>query len=353
MIEKKLTYTPNLAVHPGVTLKENLEFLKISNTELLTRTGISEKHISQILNGKASITADVAIKLEKATGISAEFLNNLQANYEIIVSKIKANEEISNEIAIAEKYNYSELASYDLVPKTKDKNEKTLELQRYFQVSSLLYVPNVSKVEFRNKAKSFNQESLTAWLRFGEIKAQELLSNIGSFDEKKLKENLEFMKSIMHKESFFSELQKLCFDCGVLLVHTPYFKNIKVNGAVRWYKDQPLIQINSKGSYCDIFWFTFFHEIGHILLHGKKNQFIDYDGSTKDDKENEADEFASNILIPKKEYLELLSKKVTLVDLNLFCKKIGINLGVLVGRFAHDGLISWPAAALHRVKINI
>lgn len=353
MIEKKLTYIPDLAVHPGVTLRENMEYLTISNKELSLRTGITEKHLSQIVNEEASLTADTAIKLEKAMGISADFWNNLQANYDIILSKIKAQEDLKKEINLVGQYNYSELAQYGLVKKTRDAIERVSELQNYFQVSSLLYVPKIGSIAFRNNSGSVKPESLLTWLRFGEIKAKDLIMTV-PFDEKKLRSSLVEMKKLINKKDFFKDLQKLCADSGVILVHTPYFKNIKINGAVRWYKDNPLIQINSKGSYCDIFWFTFFHEVGHIVLHGKKDQFLDYDGLVKNEKEKEADEFASELLVPKNEYSKLVSRSnISLNDLLIFCKKLDINISVLIGRFAHDGLLSWSQASRFREKVTL
>ena len=66
MDDNKPSYNPNFAIHPGVSLRDELEFMAISQTELSLRTGISETHISQIVNGVDSITPETAIKLERA-----------------------------------------------------------------------------------------------------------------------------------------------------------------------------------------------------------------------------------------------------------------------------------------------
>ena len=82
-IKNQFTYMPDIAIHPGRTLEEEMEFLHISNKDLSIKADISEKHISQIINGDASITVDVAIKIERVVGLSANSLLNLQRHYEL------------------------------------------------------------------------------------------------------------------------------------------------------------------------------------------------------------------------------------------------------------------------------
>ena len=96
--ETKLSYNPNFAVHPGESLKNEMEFLHLSQVELSQRTGLSEKCISQIVNGVAPITSDTAIKLELALGTPAVFWNNLQKNYDLNMSRIALEKRIDDVI---------------------------------------------------------------------------------------------------------------------------------------------------------------------------------------------------------------------------------------------------------------
>jgi addiction module HigA family antidote len=98
MIETKLSYNPNFAVHPGESLKNEMEFLHLSQVELSQRTGLSEKCISQIVNGVAPITSDTAIKLELALGTPAVFWNNLQKNYDLNMTRIALEKRIDDVI---------------------------------------------------------------------------------------------------------------------------------------------------------------------------------------------------------------------------------------------------------------
>jgi len=81
--EKKNGLSRDLIIHPGETLIELLETRNMKQKELAYRTGFSEKHISEIVNGKAVITSKFAVSLENVFDISAKFWLNLQANYDI------------------------------------------------------------------------------------------------------------------------------------------------------------------------------------------------------------------------------------------------------------------------------
>jgi len=79
----------------------------------------------------------------------------------------------------------------------------------------------------------------------------------------------------------------------------PHFSGTGVSAAVRWINDTPVIQLSILGAYADIFWFNLFHEIGHLLIHGKKEKFIEFDNAISQlfRKGKRADTFAGDELI--------------------------------------------------------
>ena len=82
---------------------------------------------------------------------------------------------------------------------------------------------------------------------------------------------------------------------GVKLVFTDTLSSAPVKGCARYIYGVPCIQLAKKIESEDDFWNTLFHEIGHILLHGKKDIFmenVNY-GDKDPEKEKEADEFAA------------------------------------------------------------
>jgi Zn-dependent peptidase ImmA (M78 family) len=147
------------------------------------------------------------------------------------------------------------------------------------------------------------------------------------------------------------EMRKICADAGVAVVFTPEIPGTHVYGATRWLKaTQPLIQLSLRGKSDDHLWFSFFHEAGHILLHGKDEVFIeatDQDGTGRNGikKEQEADQFSRDFLIPPKEYQTFLEdRQFDLTSIQEFAAKLDIAPGIIVGRLQHDKVIEFNRA---------
>ena len=93
----------------------------------------------------------------------------------------------------------------------------------------------------------------------------------------------------------------------------------------------------------DHFWFSFFHEAGHILHGGKKAIFLDEMNSWKDPEEDLANQFAANILIPQEKYQSFLEEEkfTPMSDSKIFRDKLSIAPGIVVGRLQHEKVIPW------------
>jgi len=146
---------------------------------------------------------------------------------------------------------------------------------------------------------------------------------------------------------------------GVSLVYVPHFSGTGVSAAVRWINDTPVIQLSILGAYADIFWFNLFHEIGHLLIHGKKEKFIEFDNrdlSTVQEKEKEADTFAGDELISSKSYGEFVRVGDFSRDaVSKFAKAEGIHPGIIEGRLCHDktsNKISWSKPLGFRARLK-
>ncbi len=164
------------------------------------------------------------------------------------------------------------------------------------------------------------------------------------YSEKAFKEVLPEIKSIManHPPDFFYQLQSLCANAGVKVVHTPCLPKAPVNGSTRWFKDTPLIQLTGRYKRNDIFWFTFFHEVAHILKHGKKDIFLeDIEYGDKDvKKEKEADAFAAEWILSVTEEREVVQAAPLNEEIvHYFAKKFNTHSAIIIGRLQHRGLI--------------
>ena len=88
-------YQPGIAIHPGETVKESLEYLGYTSRDFAAQTGINQKDLDGIIEGKAPITPEIAAKLGKAIGTTGEtFWLNLQKNYEETLERLKNSKKV-------------------------------------------------------------------------------------------------------------------------------------------------------------------------------------------------------------------------------------------------------------------
>jgi hypothetical protein len=223
----------------------------------------------------------------------------------------KKKEELTESIEWSKKFPYNDLAKLGYVAFTKDAKEKAENLLSFFNISKSkaweeIYINQQVPVFFRiSLKKSKNPHSLSAFLRIGEIEASKIVAP--SFKKAKLREILKNLKDIMYKESqnFLEEIKEYSLSAGVKIIFTPGLPNTAINGVVRWLNDNPVIQITDRFKRYDIFWFSLFHEFGHIFLHGnKKNIFLEEIENTKSKpkEEAEADKFAEEFLLSHENY---------------------------------------------------
>ncbi len=351
-------YQPPIAIHPGKTIKEVLDMLGMSQSELSIRSDLTEKTISEILNGKNPVTPETALKFQRVLGISEVGLLNMQASYDMDLLRLKDQARLESETKFLSKFAcYAELVKFGYLKNSKDKTYKIKELLKFFSVNSLEFLEEAIPVAFRkSNGQKINKESLAAWLEIGRIESSKIETN--SFDMKLLQSSLLKMRSLTTKkpEIYSRELVNICAESGITLIYTPHLKNTYVNGATRWINsNKSLVQVNLRYKYADIFWFTFFHEIGHVLKHSKKEIFVDFkDSEDISELEKEADQFARDLLIPPDAGFEDLKYSITSGNfaqkILAFSKKIDISPGIVAGRIGKE-TGNWKLVAQFREKI--
>lgn len=341
-------YRPQSVSHPGETLQEKLDEMGMGPKEFALRTAKPEKTITAILKGDSSITPDMAVQFENATQIPAQFWLNRQRLYDEYMARIRNQETIQAALDWTRLFPVSEMSKKGWIPTARTIEEKTACLLAFFGFSNHsawdeYYFNKQLKVSFRiSLAHTKEAHAVSAWLRKGELQATALKA--APYSEKKLKETLPSIKSLMatHPKDFFTRLQQACLHAGVKVVYTPCLPKAPINGSTRWINDTPVIQLTGRYKRNDIFWFTFFHEAGHILLHGKKDIFLEnIDYSDKDkEKEQEADEFAVKWTLTESELDQILElPELKDEDIIQFARKFKTHPGVIIGRLQHEGLL--------------
>ena len=348
---KRNEYIPQSVTHPGLTLREKLEELGMSQKEFSVRTGKPEQTIVKVINGESSLTPDMAVQFESVLGIPANFWLNRQQNYDEAVAREKRRELLVLARTWASSFPYAQMVKHGWLPKKESWEEKAEAVLCFFAMSGPkaweeYYLTQKLKVSFRISLAHFSEPyAISAWLRQGELSAMELDAPL--FSEKTFKRNLESIKKVMaeHPDDFFPLLQQLCLDAGVKVVYTPCLPKAPIHGSTRWLHDNtPLIQLSARYKQNDRFWFTFFHEAAHILLHGKK--YISIENAqleaVVDEKELEADAFAERWTFSEEQEQEVMQcGTLNEKDIINFAQKFGTHPAMIIGRFHHKKLLPY------------
>ena len=284
-----------------------------------------------------------------------------QSNFDEYQARVSYQLAIDEAVDWAKAFPYAKMASFGWVPKTLKIREKVVYLFNYFEVASTkawedYYINQKLQVAFRISLKDHeNATAIASWLRQGELQSE--LLEVPEFDKSAFKKLIPEIKKIMalQPEDFFEQLQALCLTAGVKVVHTPCLPKTAIHGSTRWINNVPLIQLSGRYRRNDIFWFTFFHEVGHILLHGKKYISIEnvaYTGENED-YEQEADAFASNIILSEKEEAEICNnRQLTTDDIVKYANKFGTHPATIIGRLQHKKVIPFGVGTEFFEPIN-
>lgn len=342
----------DLAIPPGKYLEEVISELGMSKNELARRMNRPAPKLSAIFSGDKAITSDTALQLEKVVGVPAHIWTGLEAEYRLTLARNQEVHEIQrlrDESSLITKFCYSELVKLGLVARKTKADEKVQELHHFFGVTSLHNIPSLKRyqVAFRQGAGQISPEATSAWLRIGELEGQK--ANSKPYRKDILENALPSIRSMtqISPEKFENQLRQILLKAGVVLVFCPHLPKTYLHGATFWLgPTKSVLMLTIRGSWADIFWFSLFHEIGHLLLHSKHMIFLE--GIHKKGEfakpEEEANQFAANILIPPDDFKTFLKSGAFYTQsIKAFARHLAIDPGVVVGRLQHDGYIqnSW------------
>ncbi|MBW2300011.1 MAG: HigA family addiction module antidote protein [Deltaproteobacteria bacterium] len=331
-------YVPDYIVTPGEVLADYLASLGMTQAELAARTGLAKKTINEIIKGKSPITHETALKFERALGRPAHFWNNLERQFQEDRIRLAEQQRLESWLGWLKKVPVNTMVKLGWIAKHKDKNDQLEAVLRFFGVASPEQWQEVwqeYQVAYRQTQRfGICAESVSAWLRRGEIEAREI--RCAPFDRKCFLEILDEIRDLTREspDIFVPELGNLAASAGVAVVFVPELPKTGVFGATRWLKGKAVIQLSLR----------------YILKHGRKEIFIE--GSGLDgEKEEEANTFARDKLIPATAYRRFLSTwdGRSLEPIQRFAEEISIAPGIVVGRLQHDNCL--PKSHGNKLKV--
>jgi len=347
---------------PGDTIQEHIDFIGMSQAELAERMGRPKEKINDLIKGREPISTITAFQLEKVLGIPASFWLNREKTYRKEKYELLQQEEFEKEKDWLGAFPINEMKRNGWLPDTKEKHILVDSLLKFFCIASTeewekIYINEEVSVAFKvSLAHTKSPHSISAWLRMGEIQSKEL--NIEQFNKKKFKDSLFEIKELafLMPNNFNKKLQDICSKCGIAVVFTKNLPKAPISGATRWFHNKPIIQLSGRFKTNDHFWFTFFHEAAHIILHGKKDIFLEnVEGTIVDqDKEKEANFFASKILLSDIQLQEIIdAMPLNEKTIYNFAEKFRTPAGVIVGRLQHLELLPFSNWNKYRQKIDL
>lgn len=329
-----------IATPPGATIKEQLFDRGMSQKEFASRMEMSEKHISKLINGEVQLTSDVAVRLEMVLGLPAHFWSSLEALYRETLIKVEVENQMDDDIIIAKKFPYKEMAANGWLPEADSQQQKVYNLRKYFEVVRLGILKDTLLPRIACRRQTVTEKAdyaLIAWAQKAKLDARNIKTE--PIDLIKLANLIPRIREMtkMPPETFCPLLISELADCGVALVFLPHIGGSFLHGATFVDMNKIVIGLTVRGKDADKFWFSLFHELGHILLGHINNEY-----GTDDKDERCANEFAKHTLIPQKSFERFVSNgNFSKETIRFFANELTIDAGIVVGRLQKEGYIQY------------
>lgn len=348
----KREWNPNWAVHPGTLLEEHLETRGLSQAEFARIAGLTPKLVSTIIKGLNPVTAETAIRLERVLGLKAYIWTGIQAKWDLFRARAEAKPTLEMKSWLG-RFPINELRARKCLPDSSDERETTDSLLRLFEIGTPeAYEAKVRSLAVhhrRSKAHDSLQSHVFTWLMLGEHKARQM--NVLEFNRHKFEDVVRKIRTltIESREVFEPQMSELCRVSGVALVLEPAISRTRLFGSARWFDaDRAIIQMSLRMKTNDHFWWTFFHEAAHIILHHGEN-FIDDENGVGDGVEKEADNWAEDVLVGRERFAHFKAKRPrSEAEIKSFANEIGLHPGIVVGMLQHSHVL--PFSHLNGLK---
>lgn len=319
----------------------------MTQSELAQRLARPLKTVNEIVRGKAAITPETAIQLERALGISARFWTGLELQYRSTLARQESEAELASQAKWIDAFPIADLVKHNLIRRGRSKAGTLANLLSFLGVSSPAAFDRLDAAATYRVSPAFaaSPYAVTAWLRWGELQAADV--DTPPFDAPRFRQTLNGIRPLTRKEPFaqiFEQVKAMCADAGVIVVLTPELAGTHLSGAARWLGSRAMIQLSVRYRADDQFWFTFYHEAGHLLSGPRRRDFLDGADSLSpaagNAEEAAADEFARNTLLPPDDYKVFLDAgDFSRTAVRGFAKQQQVAAGIVAGRLEHDDLI--------------
>ncbi len=346
MEDIKMNPVPFRAVAPGEILKEELLELGVKQKDFAAKIGMLPSHFNELIKGKRAVTTEIAMAIESALpSLPAKYWTDLQYDYEY--------DKAVNERRSAEEYAAKE--SLDGIDKVisvrtllKEAGSKALtcveklrDVVKIAGTDDLTQIATMAGGCFRKSQKVGRDERMiSTWVLLARHHAHSLCAN-GAFQCERIPEITERLRCIFHENrDTIKRVTETLATYGVKFGIVGKLSKASVDGYSFFDGETPCVIMTKRYNEIDKFAFSVMHELGHIAKGHTCAGASQLDGESKNNDEADADEFASDALIPSSVWQTFRKTNPNAFSWQRQCVEWagehGLNKWISLGRGAHE-----------------
>ncbi len=332
-----IEYHDTIAFHPGYYIKEIVDESGLSQKDFANRLDTTPKNLSLLIRGEQSLSIDIAMKLSRMIGTGVSYWLNLQNAYDTLIAEFKSAEELAEERKVFEYLDYKYFRDHFGLPDLPGKiDEQIKQVRQFLNVATLcVFRKKDMAVSFRSSTEELSEGDTVKANAMVQIAMNKALkADAPKFHKGKFEKAAKYALKLTNKhEEFYPLIYQAFFDVGVVFVILPNISGSKINGAAKKVGEHVMLMVNDRKLNADSFWFTLFHEIGHIVNGDYGISFEKGIGK----QEDTADKYAEDALIPPEKYQEFCAdNRFDIQAIRAFAGQIGRDPGIVLGRLQND-----------------
>lgn len=315
----------------------------LSTERFAEAIGESVSAAQQLLLGHKAVDGDIAQRLSDCLGSSPTFWMSRETQYRADCKRIREREEAAAREAWIKQFPIRDMVTLGWLREAQSVGEMVDGCLEFFGVSDVpgwqtKYGGAVATAAFRmSRSIKASPWAVSAWLRQAELVSQRIPCS--QWDPEAFKARLQNVRRLTWQKdpvTFLPMLRQLCAEVGVAVVVARTPKGCPASGATCFLSPEKAMMVLSfRYRSDDQFWFTFFHESAHLLLHGRDAIFLEDDSDTTLDEENEANEFAERIILPFDRLEEFNFLSLDKDSILRFSRSVGVAPGLIVGQLQY------------------
>ncbi|MBP7252017.1 MAG: ImmA/IrrE family metallo-endopeptidase [Alphaproteobacteria bacterium] len=344
---------------PGATIQDALREKKLGLGELAVRLGQSHSNVEKLISGQLQINYDLAISLADVIGASPRFWMQREQDYRADQRRL-TNPSVDLQKQWLSKFPVPDMMRYGWLPQSRIFEDRFKSCLNFFGVDSIpewdvKYIAETHAVAFRS-SNAFKQDlaATFAWLRYGELQATDI--NCKPWNKEKFKDALHDIRKltkISDPKVFLPKLQTILADYGVAFVVARTPNGCCASGATRFIaQDKAMMLVSFRYRSDDQFWFTFFHEAAHLILHDVTHLFLEGSGLISEKEEAEANQFAQDMLVPASAHPELYAASRNYRMVMRLAVRLGISPGIVVGQMEFLKIVNQKKFSFLKRRFN-